>query len=169
MADRLRALLDRPLDPATGRAILALATAVFLGFAALVAIGVAGHATAPRPAGKPPRSSTPAAPAPAPAERDRDPAPRERRQDPQDRRGSSAARRAAGTLRAHRALQHVPYRRSGLAIELVGARGGRAVLRVRAASASAARQGWRRFLHRYRDSGHSYIPRFKSRAGGANG
>ena len=47
----------------------------------------------------------------------------ELRQDPQDVRGSAAARRAARALRSHRALQHVPYRGGEVRIALVGAEG----------------------------------------------
>jgi hypothetical protein len=152
MVDRLRALLDRPLDPSAARAIVAFASAILLGLAALF-----------RPA-----ASSPPRPA-APVERVEDEAverhPSTRRQDPQDARGSAAARRAARALRSHRALQHVPYRAGGVAVALVGARGGRAVLRVSASTVREARRGWHRFLRRYRDTGRSYLPVFKASDG----
>lgn len=172
MIDRLRFLLNRPLDPLAARAIVVSATAILLGFAALfvLAAGEPGHSAAPS------RQAVPTQPQPArsfgtaPAETAR-PAPRTsrlRRQDPQDEKGSPAAKRATKALRSHRALQHVPYRRARLSVRLVGARGGRAVLAVSAPTISAARRGWRRFLRRYRDSGRAYLTHFE-RAGGRNG
>jgi hypothetical protein len=169
--ERFRAFLERPLDPSAGRAVLALAAAILLGLALLFVLagGGSGHRADP-----PARVAAHAAPAPAP-----EPSParrpatgqpsRERsvpRQDPQDRRGG-AAERASEQLRTHRALQHVPYRRGRLRIELAGARGGKALLRVSAPTAAAARRGWRAFLRRYRDSGRSYAPVFDGRGGGA--
>lgn len=174
MIDRLRFLLDRPLDPLAARAIVVSASAILLGFAALFILA----------ADEPDRSAVPgrpAVPTQPPAARSfggaqadaAPPAPRaahRRRQDPQDEKGSPAATRATRTLRSHRALQHVPYRRGRLTVRLVGARGARAVLAVIAPTISAARQGWRHFLRRYRDWGRSYVPRFSStRAGGADG
>lgn len=163
MADRLRALLDRPLDPGAARAVLAFASAILLGLAALfvLAASQADQPTAPeRPAL--------AAPAPGPADpievAEDEPA-AHLRQDPQDIAGSAAARRAARALRSHRALQHVPYRDGELRIALVGARGSRAVLHVTASTVTAARQGWRRFLARYGDSGKAYVPVFKASGG----
>lgn len=162
MVDRLRVLLDRPLDPSAARAILVLASAIFIAFAALFALG----------AGQPDHPSSPAA-RPAPASPSAPFNPREeggvqesklqpalRRQDPQDREGSAAARRAARAVASHRALQHVPYRDGQVTIVLAGARGSRALLRVTAPTLSAARQGWHRFLGRYRDSGRAYILAF---------
>lgn len=172
MIDRLRFLLDRPLDPLVARAIVVSATAILLGFVAVyfLAAGESGRSAAPgRPAvpaqAQPGRSFGAVRPETAP------PAPRashRRRQDPQDEKGSPAAKRAAKALRSHRALQHVPYRHARLSVRLVGARGGRAVLAVSAPTISAARRGWRRFLRRYRDSGDAYLTRFE-RAGGHGG
>lgn len=166
MIDRFRSLLDRPLDPSAARAVLVLASAIFLGFAAVVvlAAGEPGPAVQSRPAKATHTEQVPStAPRPTPgasrpeSRRDR-PA---RRQDPQDRHGSKAARRAGRELRAHRALQHVPFRRGALRIDLVGAERGHAVLRVSAPNLEAARRGWRAFLLRYSDSGTSYRPRFR--------
>jgi len=164
MADRLRALLDRPLDPSAARAILVFASAILVGLAGLFVLA----------AGDPDRQSSTAAPPssiaapPAPARHSERQLPERRgpvrRQDPQDVGGSIAARRAARALRAHRALQHVPYRDGEIKIALVGARGSRAVLRVSASTVPAARRGWRRFLRRYRDSGRAYVAVFKAAA-----
>jgi hypothetical protein len=167
MIDRFRAFLDRPLDPSAGRAILVLAAAIFLGFAAIVVVAGGEHGPADRSgAAMPAQATTPSAPPPPEPDVDRlerrgAPAPsaRIRRQDPQDRRGSAAARRTASALRAHRALQHVPYRRGELAIDLVGADRGRAVLRVSAPSRAAGRRGWSEFLRRFHDRGGSYVMR----------
>jgi hypothetical protein len=164
MADRLRALLDRSLDPSAARAIVALASVILLGFAALFALG--GGEPGPASSGddRPPAAPSPAPVAPREEVRDEAPGPRQptRRQDPQDIEGSAAARRATRALRSHRALQHVPYRDGGVRITLVGARGSRAVLRVSAATVAAARRGWRRFLRRFRDSGRAYAPVFRA-------
>jgi len=157
--ERLRILLDRPLDRHSRLAVLAVAAAVTVGFASLVAIsGGPGSGRQPGPTAPAPRPA-----ASRPPVRDH---PRRRphpRQDPQDRRGSVAARRAGRELASHRALQHVPWRGEGVAIRLVGARGVRAVLAVRAATIPAARRGWRAFLHRYRDAGRAYLPRFETK------
>jgi hypothetical protein len=173
--ERFGVFLDRPLDPSACRAILALAAAILLGLATLFALGAgeSGHRTAPRPnaAILPAPHSTPVPPAPGHVPPRRGARQRRaRRQDPQDERGSAAAERAAGTLRSHRALQHVPYRRGGLRVELAGARGRRALLRVSAPTVGAAQLGWRGFLRRFHDSGHSYLPVFEAsgrRRGGA--
>jgi hypothetical protein len=167
MADRLRAFLDHPLDPSAARAILALASAIFLGVAVLF---VLAGSEPDRPTSQEARPAV-ASPSPpvAPAEKVEDEAPAHRPparpQDPQDVEGSAAARRAARALRSHRALQHVPYRRGELAIALAGARGDRAVLRVSAPSLSSARSGWRVFLRRYRDPGRAYVPVFRASGG----
>lgn len=172
MIDRLRFLLDHPLDPPAARAVVVLATAVLLGFTAIVVLG-AGESdspTAPREQPKPTHVS-PHQMGIAPVE-GAPPAPRQaahRRQDPQDEKESPAARRAARTLRSHRALQHVPYRSGELKVVLVGTRGDRAELRVSAPTTRAARQGWRRFLRHYRDSGRAYVPLFESASGGSDG
>lgn len=154
MVDRLRALLDRPLDPSAARAILIFASAILLGMGALFVLA----ASEPdRPTSPEQRSAGSAATAVELAESLR---PTELRQDPQDVKGSPAARRAARALRSHRALQHLPYRRGNLAIVLVGAEGHRAVLRVSARTRAAGRRGWRAFLRRFRDRGEAYIARF---------
>jgi hypothetical protein len=170
MIDRLRFLLDRPLDPLVARAIVVFASAILLGFAALYVLAAQEHGRSAAPdrqvvslslgdsfgaarmqaAPPPPRASRP------------------RRQDPQDEKGSPAAARAAKDLRSHRALQHVPYRRGPFTVRLVGARGSRAVLAVSAPTISVARSDWRRFLRRYRDDGHSYAPVFHV-SGGSDG
>lgn len=174
--ERFRVFLDRPLDPSAGRAVLALAAAILLGLAALYVLGAgeSSHRTAPRPnaAILPALHSTPAPRVPGHAPpRQKGRQRRARRQDPQDERGSAAAEQAADTLRSHPALQHVPYRRGRLSVELVGARGRRALLSVSAPTVAAAQLGWRAFLRRFRDSGHSYLPIFEAsgrrRGGGA--
>jgi hypothetical protein len=151
---RLRTLLDRPPDPAVARGVLVLALAVGVGFAIVVAVAgidrnppIEGRATKPSVEGRlavpvPGRSEMPA-------------------QDPQDGPGSAAHRRAARELAAHRALQAVPYEHGGVSIELVGARGGRAVLRVQAPSVAVGRRAWRAFLARFRDPGTAYVPIFE--------
>lgn len=167
MADRLRALLDRPLDPSAARAVLVFASAILLGVAGLFVLA----ASQSDPAIGPERPS-PAASAPRPAapiEVGGDDPPAHLRQDPQDIAGSAAARRAARALRSHRALQHVPYRDGEVRIALVGARGSQAVLRVAAPTGAAARHGWRRFLARYRDSGRAYVPVFAATGGRRRG
>lgn len=167
MIDRLRFLLDRPLDPLAARAVVVSATAILLGFAALFVLGTSEPG---RPATSGPRAAQPqpirsfgavqteTAPV-APL------ASRRRRQDPQDEKRSAAGRRAAKILRSHRALQHVPYRHGRLTVHLVGARGDQAVLTVRAPTLLAARRGWRQFLRHYRDNGRAYVPRFKGKGG----
>lgn len=170
MVDRLRALLEEPLDPRLGRAVVVLASAILLGLAALFILAARQPETSTRveepPAVRSTSGSTAADLAPAPTPET--PAP-PHRQDPQDQEGSAAARRAARALASHRALQHVPYRSGGLTVELVGARGHRAVLRVSAGTARAARREWRRFLRRYRDSGRAYLPIFRGELGERNG
>ena len=167
MVDRLRALLDHPLDPNAARAILALASAIFLGVAALFVLA-GGAPDRPTSLEDQPAAASPSVPA-APVEEVEDEAaeyhPPSRRQDPQDAKGSAAARRAARALRSHRALQHVPYRDGGVRVVLAGARGSRAVLRVSAPTVPEARRGWRRFLRRYRDAGRSYVPVFRAVGG----
>ena len=168
MVDRLRALLDRPLDPSAARAVLVFASAIFLGMAALfILAGREPDAIAPQPE----RSLAIHSVSVDPDAIDDDPPtelrvpPPYRRQDPQDIPGTAAAHRAHKALRSHRALQHVPYSAGGAAIVLAGARGSRALLRVTAPTLRAARRAWHRFLRRYNDSGRSYVPVFK-RAGG---
>jgi hypothetical protein len=160
MVDRLRALLEEPLDPRVGRAVVVLASAILLGLAALFILAAREPENSTR-AEEPPAVRSTSGSATADLAPPLTPA-APRRQDPQDQEGSAAARRAARALASHRALQHVPYRSGELAVELVGARGHRAVLRVSAATVQAARAGWRRFLGRYRDSGRVYIPLFRA-------
>lgn len=171
MADRLRAFLDRPLDPSAARAVVAFASAILLGVAALFVLA-GGEPDRPTSREDRPAAASPSVPA-APVEEVEDEAaehhPPPRRQDPQDEKGSAAAGRAARALRSHRALQHVPYRDGGVTVALAGARGSRAVLRVSAATVPAAQRGWHRFLRRYRDSGRAYVPVFRARGGGGNG
>jgi hypothetical protein len=169
MNDRLRLLLDRPLDPAVARAVVVLATAVFVGFAAIFVL--ASHESEPKHADSgraelSPLSST--QPAAAPAEGEPSPDSRAQnnrpeRQDPQDDKSSAAGKRAAAALRTHRALQHIPFHSSGLTIQLVGVRGTRAVVRVVAPTLNAARRGWNQFLRLYRDKGRAYLPSFAKR------
>lgn len=167
MVERLRALLEHPLDPRLARAVVVLACGVTLGFAVVVAL--AGPA-AERPAAVPAAPSGRPAGAPAPATPLATPPPPRSggapvHQDPQDRPGSAAHRRAAREIAGHRALQHLPYRAGEVAINLIGARGDRAVLAVRAASLPAARRGWQRFLRRFHDAGTAYLPRFETTGG----
>lgn len=163
MVERLRALLGRPMDPALSRAVVLLACSMSAGLAVLVVLGSLGH-SAPSPVTEDrvpgQLRSAPTGPATESLR------PTIARQDPQDRPGSPAAGRARRELATHRALQHVPWRDGGVAIDLVGASGGQAVLMVKAPSISAARRGYRVFLRRFRDDGHSYLPRFATgRAG----
>jgi hypothetical protein len=97
----------------------------------------------------------------------RPPPPTRPRQDPQDDPSGAAGRRSRRELREHAALQHVPYRRGGFGVMLIGARRGRAVLVVKAPTLALARRGWRAFLRRFDDSGAAYVPHFKK--GGARG
>jgi hypothetical protein len=160
--ERLRVLLDRPLEPSVARAVLLFALAVGAGFAVLLAL--AGIGWTPRIETAPMRSSAIERPDP------RVPAPgigpaAVPSQDPQDRPGSAAHRHAAVELADHRALQHVPFEGDGVSIVLVGARGGRAVLRVRAPTRADARHGWNFFLRRFDDRGDAYVPRFEGGGG----
>jgi hypothetical protein len=151
VAERFRDFLDRPLDPSAARAVLGLALAIGTGLAFIGGLdGLGGHAPQQR-------EDSPAASTPATVGRAVLPAPAPSRQDPQDRPGSAAHRRAALALSRHRALQHVPYSADGVSIALVGARHGKAVLRVEAATRVAARQGWRAFLRRFDDGGGAYL------------
>jgi hypothetical protein len=166
MAERLRAFLERPLDPRTGRAVLILAAAVSLGFAGVVALGAGRHGRSAPLSGVGETKASPLVmlPRAALAEvRQQRPvaAPRaQRRQDPQDVRGSLAAGRSERELRTHSALQHVPYRHGAIAIVLVGARDGWALLRVSAPTVGFAKRGWRAFLSRFHDDGRAYLVRF---------
>lgn len=169
MVDRLRALLEEPLSPQAGQAIVVLSCAILLGLAALFVLAAREPASSPDVAEpRPARSKTGPAVAgvsPSPTATTRAPWPQ---QDPQDQKGSPAARRAARALKSHRALQHVPFRSERLTVELVGARGHRALVRVTASTISAARKGWRGFLRRYEDPGRAYIPIFRT-PGAGNG
>lgn len=168
MVDRLRALLDRPLDQSAARAILVFASAILVGFAALFVLAASqpDRPTSPEHPSVAAAPPSPVLPTQAvevnPAEDQAAP----HRQDPQDLEGSLAARRANRALRSHRAIQHVPYRHGGLAITLAGARGDRALLRVSAPNLRAARRGWKAFLRRYADRGKAYIARFVLRGRG---
>lgn len=169
MADRLRALLDRPLDPSAARAILVFASAILVGFAALLVLAVGQPDQPTSSSGHPSAVASFLGPAAAIQQVEDNSAEGQaapRRQDPQDVEGSAAARRAARALSSHRAIQHVPYRRGELAITLTGARAERAVLRVSAPSLRAARRGWRAFLRHYHDRGEAYIARFVLRCEG---
>ena len=163
MIDRLRALLDRPLDPSAARAILVFASAILVGCAGLFVLASGeSDRQASTAEGPPSIASHPVPATSAEVSKGGQSEPRHStlRQDPQDVKGSAAGRRAARALRSHRALQHVPYRDGQLAVALVGARGGHAVLRVSAPTVSEARRGWHRFLRRYSDSGRAYVPVF---------
>lgn len=160
MIECFRAFLDRPLGPAAGRAILALATAIFVGFAAVFLLaGGEPHGVDPATVTSPPTAAEPGADQlgldAGASNRAQLP-----KQDPQDRPGSAAARRVASALRERRALQHVPYSIGAVSIVLVGADRGRAVLRISAATRAAARRGWHEFLDRFEDRGSLYKPQF---------
>jgi hypothetical protein len=160
MVERLRALLERPLDPEVSRAMLCFALAACAGLAVVVLLGGIGSGPdqsgpmLPRTSGVQAVSATPARPMPAPT------AAEVAGQDAQDRPGTEAHRRAAREAAGHRALQHLPYSAGGVSVRLVGANRGKAVLRVEAPSIRAARRGWRRFLNRFDDAGTDYVPRF---------
>jgi hypothetical protein len=167
MIERLRALAEEPLDPQVLRTAVALASSLLIALAALLALafGPPGLEGEPRVGGAPvDAGALRAAPPSSGYPHIRRAALRpERRQDPQDVAGSLAAQRASRALRSVRALQHVPYRQGELAIDLVGARHGRAVLRISAPTIGEAREGWRWFLRRFRDSGRAYVPVFEAR------
>jgi hypothetical protein len=160
MIERLRALRDRPLDPEVAKAMTLLALSVALGLVVLAVLcGVGGGSSRTAVATHRPAAGSTARHAAAdglanlPA------------QDPQDRIGTAAHRRAAAELAAHRALQHVPFRSGGVSIEMVGARGDKAVIRVEAGTAAAARRAWADFLGRFGDRGDSYLPIFRGAGG----
>ena len=171
MVDRLRALLDHPLEPSAARAVLVFSSAILLGLATLFILAasqpdVDGEARPNLPTSTAPGLAEPRESVVEPDQGPRGATPET--QDPQDVPGSPAARRAARALQSHRALQSIPYRSGGVAIDLVGARGHRAVLRVRAETVRAARHGWRQFLRRHHDSGGAYLPIFRTRKRGGN-
>jgi hypothetical protein len=165
LVERLRALLERPLDPEVSRAMLWLALAAALGLAVVVLLAGIDHGTG---LGTPTaKTTTPARKVPAVPRR---PVPHRAEvvaQDAQDRPGTEAYRRAAREVAGHRALQHVPYTAGAVSVQFVGAVRGKAVLRVEAPSIRAARHGWRLFLHRFEDLGTAYVPRFEG--GGRRG
>lgn len=166
MAERLRALLEDPLDPRVARAVLVL------GFAALAVLaGTAGlHVDSPT-GGSWHRGTGPKAAWPARRQAADQRSEHSARhvaqpsQDPQDHPGTVAAARAEDELASHRALQHVPYRGDGFTVLLVGVKEGRAILRVGARTVAAAQRDWHRFLRRYRDSGSAYSPLFEAEGG----
>ncbi|MBN9621952.1 MAG: hypothetical protein J0H06_03205 [Actinobacteria bacterium] len=173
MAERLRALLERPLEPALARAVVALALAASTGFAVLVLLGAVGR-DAPPPstpaAARVDRPSSPAVPVGPRSTSGGHAAAKGRGhrvagQDRQDHPGTEAYRRALRESARHRALQHVPYHRGAVTITLVGARGPRAILSVAAPTVALAHRGYRRFLHRFRDPGVAYLPRFLAPSG----
>lgn len=166
--ERLRELADRPLDRRVGRAVFILGLAVTVAVSLLVGFATVGGKDGSDPSAEMGADGGSTSSHPLTAPRIATPEPVTRpEQDPQDRRGSAARRRAVAELESHRALQHVPYRRGGVAISLVGARGLRAVLGVTAPTIAAARVGWRDFLRRFHDRGSAYLARF--RGGGDRG
>jgi hypothetical protein len=86
MVDRLRALLEEPLDARVGRAVVVLASAIVLGLAALFVLAGSGH-DQPNSHGVRPAAASPSA-AVAPVESTEGEAVEgrlpTRRQDPQD-------------------------------------------------------------------------------------
>ena len=168
MTRRLRLLLERPLDSATARLVVVLGGAICVGFAVLLGLGLLdpGAPGSPRSAATGLRADM--APAPVrPTGPKASPEADEthRPQDPQDRLRTPAHRRATRELATHRAMQSLPYRHGDLSIELVGARGSKAILAVAAPTVAAARRGYRLFLRRRRDDGRSYLPRFIAEGG----
>jgi hypothetical protein len=170
--DLIRNLLDRPLDPRVARAVVVLAITITFAFAILVTFGVIagsvpsevedqGGEIAQTPSAPPAQQAEPPAGPSGRADSGRLPVRPE--QDPQDRLGTEDYQRAREAMREHRALQHLPYERRGVAIVLAGADRGRAVVNVSAGSVGRAKQEWRGFLARYRDDGHAYEPRFAAR------
>jgi hypothetical protein len=167
---RLRALAERPLDPATGRVVALLGGLVCVGFATLVGLGLLGPggSTTPRPEERPRVAAVSAAETSAPtAPIDQGTTRSSHRpaQDPQDRPGTAAARRAHHELATRRALQHLPWRRGALTIRLIGASGPKAILAIDAPSLAAARRGYRTFLRAFDDRGLAYRPLFRTRGG----
>ena len=165
MVRRLRALLEAPHDPAVAQAVVVLACVVTVCLLVVIGVGAdsrssgGSSAATPEAASLRPEGETATERRPAPTRRS------EPVQDPQDRPGTAAARRARRELASHRALQHVPYRRGGVGITLIGVRGARAVLRVEALSVRAGHRAWWAFLRRYGDDGRSYLPVFRVRGG----
>lgn len=171
MIERFQEFLDQPLGRGTAWAILCFFSAIVVGLA-LVAVLAGGGPSGPTPLDRVPSGTiAPGASLASPSVGgdQGDEVGGGIRQDPQDVSGSPAAQRAARALESHRALQHVPYKGEGLTVELVGARGHRAVLRVTASTIREARRGWREFLRRYEDAGGAYIPIFAQPGGSADG
>jgi hypothetical protein len=164
---RLRALAGRPVDPEVARAVVVLALALAVGLAGLVGLSAGGGGDAgsarPAPASM---SATPTTVRPSSTPSPVISGAHRRRQDPQDRPGTAAHRRAMHELASHRALQHVPWHRQEVAISLIGARRGKAVLAVVGPTLAADRRGRREFLRRYRDDGRSYLFRLRLAKGG---
>jgi hypothetical protein len=155
--DLIRNLLDRPLDPRVARAVVVLAITITFAFAILVTFGVIagsvpsevedrGGEIARTPSAPPAQQAEPPAGQSGRADSGRPPVRPRPEQDPQDRPGSKDYRRAREAMREHRALQHLPYERRGVAIVLAG-----------------AKREWLAFLARYRDDGRAYEPRFAAR------
>lgn len=162
MVERLRALLEAPHDPAVARAVVVLACIVTVCLMTVVGLGGTGSGPVEGRSQSTLKASS-SRPVPETATEHRRVRVRrtEPLQDPQDRPGTAAARRAHRELGSHRALQHLPYRRGGVAISLIGARGPRAILRVEASTVAVAHRAWRTFLRRYGDDGRAYLPAFK--------
>lgn len=161
MVERFRTFLERPLHPSVSRAMLVLAVAVSVGFALVSLLADLGD----RPHDE--RRAVPRSQAPPTAVAIRTPSTwasgtgKVAGQDAQDRLGTMAHREAVREVGGHRALQHVPWHRDGVSIQLIGADAGRAVLAVEGPSIAAARRGWHLFLRRYHDDGRSYLPRIR--------
>jgi hypothetical protein len=162
--DRLRTFLEHPLGPGAARAVVVLASAVFLGFAAVVVLAAGSGEESPGTvndrAARIAASAEPATGGRGSSRSFTEPAPG---QDPQDRPASPTGRRARHELQTHRALQHIPYRRGTVAIGLAGAEHGKAVVRVTAPTIAAARGAWAAFLQRYADPGTAYRVRLEAR------
>ena len=179
MRERSRSWTQRQL-PEGRKGVFAVCAGVLLVIAAALILlhasgqdhqGASSHRVAPSravvlaPSAAATTPVTPTAPA-ASKHKKRSSATRKRiaAQDPQDHRGTKAAKRAARALASHRALQHVPYRHGAVTIRLTGAlKNGKAVLTVTAPTLREARAGYRRFLKRYHDAGRAYRPRFVAR------
>ena len=131
---RLRALIERPVDPEVARWVVSLALLVTIGVACLVALS-ATDGSVTRPGHEVDRAG-PAVDRPVALSPNVDRR-HHGRQDPQDRPGTSAHRLAERELATHRALQHVPWRGEGVSISLVGARAGKAVLAVEGSALAA--------------------------------
>jgi hypothetical protein len=156
--DRFLDFLYAPLSGRAARAVLILTALVCHGYVLVTLLSIAAGGEA-QPGSEHHDAQRRAVPVRS-AGSERDPGVAHHRQDPQDRPRSAAARAAQGELRTHRALQHVPYRGAGVTITLVGARRGRALLRVSGTDLTTERLGWRAFLRRFGDDGSAYVPVF---------